>query len=87
MQDLIEALFCDAPEIPGAVARFCGSQPGFAEAEREYEAAAREIARAVGFQLFDKFESAYLRYTSYEVNAYYRFGLGLRAAASERLGL
>lgn len=86
MQDLIETLFCDNPELAPAIARFCANQPDFVSAERDYEAAASKIADLVGFELFDEFVSAYLRYTSYEVDASYRFGLGLREAAAERLG-
>ncbi len=86
MQDLIETLFCDNPELAPAIARFCSSQPDFVSAERDYEAVASKIADLVGFELFDEFVSAYLRYTSYEVDASYRFGLGLRTATAERLG-
>ncbi len=87
MQDLIETLFCDHPEIPPAVARFCGSQPDYVSARQEYEAIASKIEELVGYELFDELESAYLCYTSYEVNASYRFGLGLREAVARRLGL
>ncbi len=86
MQDLIEILFCDNPEIPPAVARFCDSQPDYVSARQEYETIASKIEELVGFELFDELESAHSYCMSYEVNAYYRFGLGLRAAMAERLG-
>ncbi len=87
MQDLIETLFCDHPEIPPAVARFCDSQPDYVSARQQYEAIASKIEKLVGYELFDELESAHTYCVSYEVNAYYRFGLGLREAITRRLGL
>lgn len=87
MQDLIETLFCDNPEIPPAVARFCAGQPDFVTAEREYEVIASKILELVGFELFNEFETRLWAYVSHEVNAYYRFGLSLRSAVAERLAL
>ncbi len=86
MQDLIETLFCDNPELAPAIAQFCSCQPDLVSARRECDALAAKIEKIVGFELFDEFASAYLRYTSYEVDASYRFGLGLRTATAERLG-
>ncbi len=87
MQDLIETLFCDNPEISAAIARFCAGRPDFVTAEREYEAAASKIAELVGFELFDEFETRLWDYVSQEVNAYYRFGLGLREAVARQFAL
>ena len=39
MNKLIEALFCDNPELPTKVYTYCNSIPEYAEAEREYEEA------------------------------------------------
>lgn len=87
MQDLIETLFCGSPEIPSAIAQFCAGQPDFVTAEREYEVIASKIQELVGFELFDEFETRLWDYVSLQVNAYYRFGLGLREAVARQLTL
>ncbi len=87
MQDLIETLFCDHPELAPAIARSCFSRPDFVSAQQEYEALAAKIAGLVGFELFDEFETRLWDYVSCEIDASYRFGLGLRSAVAERLGL
>lgn len=87
MQDLLKNLFCNNPEIEKAVARYCSSLPEYAAAKRQYDAAASKVADAVGFSLYDEFQTSLLRYTDYEVYAYYCFGLGLRKKLIQELGL
>ena len=42
---------------------------------------------AADFDLYDRYFSQLIRYTGYEVQAYYALGLGLRGALARELGL
>ena len=48
MNKLIEALFCDNPELPTKVYTYCNSIPEYAEAEREYEEALSLLRARLG---------------------------------------
>lgn len=78
MQDLLTSLFWNNPEIEKAVSHYCDSLPEYRAAKRRYDDAASKVAAAVDFSLYDEFQTSLLRYTDYEVYAYYCFGLGLR---------
>lgn len=85
MQDFLSKLLWDNDEIPERAARLCAELPGFAAAERDYSAAAEQIQALVGYERFDRFQDQLLRYTGYEVRAYYALGLGLREALTQAL--
>lgn len=87
MQDLLNHLLFKNPEIDQAVARYCDNLPEYQAAKQRYESAAEKVAAAVGFSLYNEFESSLVCYTGYEVYAYYRFGLGLRETLVDGLGL
>ena len=42
---------------------------------------------AAGFDLYDRYFSQLIRYTGYEVQAYYSLGLGLREDVLQALGV
>ena len=78
MQELLSSLFRNNPEIDEAVARYCLGLPGYAAAKGQYDRVAARLADAVDFSLYDEFQTCLLRYTDFEVQAYFRFGLELR---------
>ena len=78
MNTLLKMFFFEHPDLPERVEEFCATLPGYFQAKQEYHAAAKQMARISGFELYDRFERALFRYTEYEVRAYYLFGLGLR---------
>ena len=87
MQELLSSLLRNNPEIDEAVARYCRQLPGYAAAKRQYDQAAGRLADAVDFSLYDEFQTCLLRYTDFEVQAYFRFGLELRENLIRELNL
>lgn len=87
MQELLSTLFRNNPEIDEAVARYCRTLPEYEAAKQQYEQAASRLAGAVDFSLYDEFQTCLLRYTDFEVQAYFRFGLELRKNLIRELNL
>ena len=87
MQDLLTELLLQNQEIDEAANRLCNTLPGFAEAQQEYGGLADQIRAAAGPELYDRFYSQLMRYTGYEVRAYYFLGLGLREELARALDL
>jgi len=87
MQELLSTLLRHNPEIDEAVARYCRSLPEYTAAKAQYEQAASRLADAVDFSLYDEFQTCLLRYTDFEVHAYFRFGLELRENLIRELNL
>lgn len=85
MQDMLTEILWTNDAIPEKAARLCEMLPGFAAAQQEYDDTARQIQDLVGLQLFDRFQQQILRYTDYEVRAYYALGLGLRESLVREL--
>lgn len=78
MQDLLAELLWHNVEIDEAADRLRKSLPGFAEAERDYDALEEQVRAALGFDLYSRYSAQLMRYSNYEVRAYYALGLGLR---------
>lgn len=87
MQDLLTELLWRNEEISEAADRLRRSLPGFSQAEQAYDDLADQVQAAVGYDLYDRFFTQLMRYTSYEVQAYYSLGLGLRGELAQALGL
>ncbi len=87
MQDLLAELLWRNEEIPEAANRLCQTLPGFAEAQQSYDALAEQMREAVGPSLYDEYYNHLMRYTGYEVRAYYSLGLGLRETIVQSLGV
>lgn len=87
MQDLLSELLWQNEEIDEAAARLCASFPGFSEAERQYSDISRRVRDIIGSELHDQLYCQFMRYTNYEVQAYYSLGLGLRGELARALGL
>lgn len=86
-QTILQTLFLNNPEIPGEIADFCNSIPEYVQAEQDYNRATRELVDLIGYERFSQFESALTHHLSYEVRAYYLFGLGLRKQVLSGLGV
>ena len=78
MQDLLAELLWRSEEIDEAADRLCRSLPGFAQAEQEFDDLAKQVSAIVGYDLYDRYFTRLTRCTSYEAQAYYALGLGLR---------
>lgn len=87
MQDLFAELLWRSVEIDEAAARLCQTLPGFQEAEQTYEVLSEQLRTAAGRDLYDHYFSQLIRYTNYEVQAYYSLGLGLREDIVKALGM
>ena len=78
MNDKLKMLFLDNPDITEQIEDFCAQDPAFLKAKLEFYETVHEIARAVGRELYDRFERRLGAYTSCYTDLYYLFGLGLR---------
>lgn len=79
--------FFDNPQLHQAVTDFCRSLPEYQSARQQWEATVAKVRPFLDFDLYDQMETDLLRYTNYEVYAYYAFGLGLRQELIRQLML
>ena len=78
MNNTLKILFQDNPELSSQIAQFCASDPEYMKVERRFYETAHEIAKIVGYELYDTFEARFGEFLSQPANTYYFFGLGLR---------
>ena len=78
MQDLLAELLWKNTEIDEAADRIRQTLPGFFEAQRDYDILSGQLLEAAGPDLYNRYFTQLMRYTGYEVQAYYSLGLGLR---------
>ena len=86
MQELFAKLFWENEEILEQAARLRETMPGFFEVQQAYDALSEQLREAAGRDLYDKYFTQLIRYTNYEVQAYYSLGLGLREDITKALG-
>lgn len=87
MQDLLVELLWRNAEIDEAADHLCQSLPGFSAAKLAYDDLSEQLRAAAGHDLYDRYFSQLIRYTGYEVQAYYSLGLGLREDVLQALGV
>lgn len=87
MQDLLVGLLWRNAEIDEAADHLCQSLPGFSAAKQAYDDLSEQLRAAAGHDLYDRYFSQLIRYTGYEVQAYYSLGLGLREDVLQALGV
>ncbi len=87
MGDLFAELFWRGTELDEAAGRLCETLPGFSEARQAYDELSEQVREAAGASLFDEYFAQLIRYSSYEIRAYYSLGLGLREKILKALGL
>lgn len=85
MQEIITELLWRNPEIDEAASRLQTALPGFSEVQHSYEALAQQVRAAAGNDLYDRYYAQLMRYSGYEVRAYYSLGLGLRTELARGL--
>ena len=78
MQDLLTELLWQNDKIAEGAYRLCQTLPGWQEAMEDYTSLTEQVRAAVGNELYDQYFAQLIRYTGYEVRAYYALGLGLR---------
>lgn len=78
MQDLLTKILWPSEEIHQAADQLRKAMPGFQEAKRTYDELAQQNCTAAGYDLYDRYFTQLMRYSSYEICAYYSLGLGLR---------
>ena len=71
--------------IDAEIEAFCASDPEFMKAEQDFEEIASQIAKLVGFDLYDAFERGFRKYINLASDLYYLFGLGLRQEILQNL--
>lgn len=86
MSDNLKMLFIDNPEIDEAIKEFCEQSPEYLKIKEEFYETAHEIAKIVGFDLYDRFEQRFGIYVARSSDIYYLFGLGLRQEVLAALG-
>ena len=87
MQDLLAELLWKNTEIDEAANRIRQTLPGFPEAQRDYDILTEQLLEAAGPDLYNRYFTQLMRYTGYEVQAYYSLGLGLREDLTKALGV
>ncbi len=87
MQDLFTELLWKNELIDEKAAQLCEALPGYHEAEQHFFDTAQQIRDIVGSELYDQFYTQLMRYTGYEVQAYYSLGVGLRTEMAQKLTL
>ena len=87
MQDLLAELLWRNVEIDEAADRLRQTLPGFSEAQRDYDILSEQLLEAAGPDLYNRYFTQLMRYTGYEVQAYYALGLGLREDIIKTLGV
>ena len=87
MQDLLAELLWRNVEIDEAAARLCQTLPGFSEAKQAYAGLSEQLRKIAGYDLYCQYFAQLMRYTSYEAQAYYSLGLGLREEMVRALGV
>lgn len=85
MQDLLVELLWRNDEITEAAHRLCLTLPGCQEAMENCERLAEQVRNAAGSELYDQYFDQLMRFTGYEVQAYYSLGLGLREEVFQAL--
>ena len=86
MNNNLKMLFIDNPEIDEAIKKFCAQSPEFLKIKEEFYETAHEIAKIVGWELYDRFEQRFGIYVARSSDIYYLFGLGLRQEVLSALG-
>ena len=79
MQDLLAELLWRNVEIDEAADRLRQTLPGFSDAKQAYDHLSEQVRDLARHDLYDQYFAQFIRYTGYEVQAYYSLGLGLRA--------
>jgi len=74
----IEEIFCKNQYLDEKIHEFCKTLPEYQQARARYDALEEQIDRAMGRKFYLEFERVRNEYMAQEVQAYYRFGLGLR---------
>lgn len=87
MQDLLVELLWRNAEIDEAADRIRQTLPGFSAVQQGYDDLAEQVRAAAGCDLYDRYFTQLMRYTNYEVQAYYSLGLGLRENIVKALGI
>ena len=64
--------------IDAEIEAFCASDPKFVEAKQQFYAAAHEVKKLVGRDLYDALETSLGTYWNRASDLYYLYGLGLR---------
>ena len=78
MQDLLTELLWNNDEVHHAAYELCKTFPGYLDAQQSFDKTAEMVQAILGYELYDKFYTQLSQCTSYEVRAYYSFGLSLR---------
>ena len=82
----LPSLFLENDAIDAEMEAFCRSDPEYLEMKQRFDEASEEIAKLVGFNVYDAFERSFWDYFFHTANLYYLFGLGLRQEILQAMG-
>lgn len=84
MEQMIENMFSDNPNLPEELYTFCNSIPDYVRAEREYLQIARQVADRLGYDLYNEFEEKLNDYMAQQLDAWLPLRAGAAAGAGRR---
>lgn len=87
MQDLFSKFLWHNTELDEAANHLRQTFPGFQEEQQAYEELAEQVRDIIGCDLYESYFTQLMRYSLYEVYAYYALGLGLRQEIVQTLVL
>lgn len=86
MQDILLKSLWYNSELSHKVCELSRAMPGYQEAAQAHEALAKQVKDILGFELYDQYTSALMRFSNYETYAWYALGLGLREELVKMFG-
>lgn len=78
MQDTLVKLFWGNEALFQKADELCRALPGYPDAKREYDSIAEMVEGIIGYDLYEQLYTKFMRFTDYELQAYYALGLGIR---------
>lgn len=86
MQDILLKSLWYSTELSHKVRELSRAMPGYQEAAQAHEAAAKQLENILGFELYDQYSTALMRFLDYDTFAWYTLGLGVRGELVKMFG-
>ena len=86
MQDILLKSLWYNTELSHKVRELSRAMPGYQEAAQAHEAIAKQLEDLLGFELYDQYSTALMRFLDYDAFAWYALGLGVRGELVQMFG-
>lgn len=86
MQDILLKSLWYSTELSHKVRELSHAMPGYQEASQTYGAISQQVQDILGFELYDQYSTALMRFLDYDTFAWYSLGLGLREELVKMFG-